>query len=114
MPKSRFSVYHRWITVVPLALAVALPACRKPAETPAQYPTSEVSPSPAPPQEFGPKMKVMVVEVMLEADGTIRPIPKVKVKKNRDIAIWVTNGQSMTITWKADSPAPGNPFSNFV
>jgi hypothetical protein len=104
MPKFVSITRHQWMAVLPLALAVALPACKPVEQPPAQSPTVEVSPTEPPTQDLGPKLKVKVVEVLLGSDGTIQPIPKVKIKRNRDIVIWATDGASMNITWKAENP----------
>jgi len=70
---------------------------------------------PAPAQD-GLKTKVKIVEVTVTKDGDGKVVKvsvdqqKVRLKKNQDIVIWVTDGESMTITWKAGNPPPGNPL----
>ena len=60
------------------------------------------------------KTKVQVVEVI--KDGTtIRVDPdRVKLKRKTDVVLWVTNGLSLKITFKAGNPAPGNPFTDLA
>lgn len=97
---------YRWVLVLALALCVALPACRKAEEPPAASTVTEVSPSPAPPAEEGLRAKVKVVEVTKDGGKVSVDKSRVHLKKREDIIVWVTNGESMTITWKGDNPLP--------
>lgn len=94
-----------------LGLALILTGCRKPEEPPAAASvTEEAPPPPPPPAQEGLKMKVKIVEVTIDGGKVSVDQQRVRLKKNQDIVIWVTNGESMTITWKADNPPPGNPL----
>ena len=61
-----------------------------------------------------PKMKVKVVEVIKDG-ATIRVDPsRVKLKRRSEIVVWVTNGQSLKVQFKAGNPTPGNPFTDLT
>jgi hypothetical protein len=38
----------------------------------------------------------------------------VKLKRRSEIVVWVTNGQSLKVQFKAGNPAPGNPFTDLT
>jgi hypothetical protein len=84
MPKIVSLVRFQWFWVLVLGACLALPTCLEAQE--------------------GVKMKVKIVEVTREGDTVSVDPPLVKLKKNQDIVIWVTNGESLKITWKGVNP----------
>jgi len=107
-------VRFRLLGVLVLGVCLALPACQKKVEPLPESTVTEAPPAPEPPAQEGLKMKVKIVEVTKDGGKvSVDPTP-VRIKKNQDIVIWVTNGESMTITWKPGNPAPGDPLPRLV
>lgn len=97
MPKTIHPTHSRWfwtfLLVSTLATAVAA------AQT--------AAPTPTPPDL---KVKVKVVEVTKSGTTVSVKPDKVQLHKKQDVAVWVTNGLSMKITFKAGA----NPFTDLV
>jgi hypothetical protein len=93
-----------WFWTLVFVSSLVLPA----RQLGAQIPT----PTPTPTPDL--KLKVKVVEVTKSGTTlTVNPV-KVKVKRKEEIVVWVTNGESMRITFKAGNPEPGDPFTDLV
>ena len=96
MPKTIHLARSRWFWSFALVLPLVLPAL----DLGAQTNTLNV--------------KVKVVEVIKSGTTlTVNPV-KVKLKRKEEIAVWVSNGQSLKIEFKKGNPAPGNPFTDLT
>ena len=62
----------------------------------------------------GPQPKVKVVRVIKDGDSLrVRP-PRVILRRNLDVVVWATNGDSLNIEFKPGNPEPGNPFTDLT
>jgi hypothetical protein len=98
MPKTIHPAYSRWFWTFVLvsSLSTALAAAQTPQPTPTPQPDL--------------KVKVKVVEVTKTGTTiTVKP-DTVQLHKKQDVVVWVTNGLSIKITFKAGA----NPFTDLV
>jgi hypothetical protein len=96
MPKTIHPTHSRWFWTSVLVSMVANALAAQTAQ-----------PTPVPPDL---KTKVKVVEVTKSGTTLSVKPDKVQLHKKQDIAVWVSNGLSMKITFKAGA----NPFTDLV
>lgn len=102
MPETTHPARSRWFWTLVLASALVLPTLNLGAQTPTPTPTPDL------------KLKVKVVEVTKSGTTlSVNPV-KVKLKRKEEIVVWVTNGDSMKIQFKAGNPEPGDPFTDLM
>ncbi|HMA17713.1 MAG TPA: hypothetical protein VKS03_04660 [Thermoanaerobaculia bacterium] len=103
MPKITHLARSGWFWTLVLASALVFPTLNLGAQTPTPTPT---------PTDL--KLKVKVVEVTKSGTSlSVNPV-KVKLKRKEEIVVWVTNGESMKIQFKAGNPEPGDPFTDLI
>lgn len=101
MPKITHLARSGWFWALVLASALVFPTLNLGAQTPTPTPTDL-------------KLKVKVVEVTKSGTSlSVNPV-KVKLKRKEEIVVWVTNGESMKIQFKAGNPEPGDPFTDLI
>jgi hypothetical protein len=92
----------RWFWIFALVSSLVISALNLLAQAPTPTPTPSLN------------MKVKVVEVSKSGSTiTVNPV-KVKLKRKEEVVVWVTNGTSLKIDFKAGNPAPGNPFTDLT
>jgi hypothetical protein len=101
MPSTR-PTRSRWFWTFALVSSLVISALNLLAQAPTPTPTPSLN------------MKVKVVEVSKSGSTiTVNPV-KVKLKRKEEVVVWVTNGTSLKIDFKAGNPAPGNPFTDLT
>lgn len=106
MPKTNPLARCGWLWTFLLVSSLVFPALNLGAQTPTPTPT---------PTDL--KLKVKVVEITKSGTNpptlSVSPV-KVKVKRKEEIVIWVTNGESLRIQFKAGNPEPVDPFTDLI